>query len=287
MKTNYFKTILLFLLFSASANAQLRPVNQLNNRIDSLKKALLKKDSLKNEELAQKKLDRLYKLEKDYKNKLISEKKYQMKVIRLLSDSLDEDATETGKADKEKEQLVVVKKYLNNKLIDSTSYDSTKVESKKYLPFYFRVYSDAKGFQKDQPNGLLQTEFGFTWQCKAFKIPLGKCNLYFLKNLQLPQVSLFQNKSDTSYRYTPVHYDKTVALTDTNLFKSRLNVHTLNLVKYAHYSVSGKLNVLAIECNKKCLQFYLDAFGTFYATGVSYDSTTYKLLKTRKEDAIH
>ena len=71
--------------FSASANAQLRPVNQLNNRIDSLKRPLLKKDSLKNEELAQKKLDRLYKLEKDYKNKPF-QKKYQMKVIRLLSD---------------------------------------------------------------------------------------------------------------------------------------------------------------------------------------------------------
>lgn len=288
MKTHYFKTLVALLLFGVCVNAQVSPRTQLKKEFDNIAQTFSKKDSLEFEKTAQKQLDKLNKIKKNLENKRISDKKFERKVERLIADlnnSSDNNTNYNSKEDLNDTIIVTVRKYINNKLSDSTSYDSAKAEAKKYLPFYFRVYSDAKGFKKEQPNGLLQTEFGFNWEIKALTWSSKNCKVYFLKNLQLPQVSLFQNKNDTSFQYTPVHYDKSIPITDTTLFTSRLNVHTLNLIKYAHYTVSGKLNLLAVEYKKKGIKWYLDAFGTFYSTGISYDSTTYKLLQIKKEDS--
>lgn len=168
---------------------------------------------------------------------------------------------------------------------NKTGQQST-IDPTNNIKFNMAVFSDAKGFNKDQPNGLIQTEFGFSWD--LIKNPIrstNNFNFYLLKNLVLPTINLLQTKSDSSFRYTPIHYVKTGNTVDSLTFKSTLNVHTLDLIKYAHYSISGKLNALTIQSKGKYFTFFIDLYGVFYASGVSYDSLLLKELNIKPQDS--
>jgi len=59
----------------------------------------------------------------------------------------------------------------------------------------------------------------------------------------LPIVNLFQNKGDSSFRFTPVQYNRSLASPlKVDSFRNSLNIHTLNLIKYIKNIFKEKSN---------------------------------------------
>jgi len=188
--------------------------------------------------------------------------------------------------------------------------------------FYFRLFTDFVGFQGDQPNGLAQFDLAFRWKlnnkryrllpiachpqenksqlryersalkqrmhlatglskaqkkdslrmvCKEFNAPVPR-RIGFAENIIFPIIEL--SKIKDSLRYKDLDYDS------TNHIR---HIHTMDLVKYSNFSVSGKLNVVSYHSVNNNIRVYIDVFGTLYSTGV-YENDTNLLVKDRNHN---
>ncbi|ACU63310.1 hypothetical protein [Chitinophaga pinensis] len=108
----------------------------------------------------------------------------------------------------------------------------------------FAVYTDFEGFQQSNPNGLIQTEFYFSWpgiNKPIIRIPKkGKetVHIYLLRNMVIPNIQL--NKLEDKLKYLP--------LIKAN---SHYYVSTFDLIQYANLTNYVKLNLITFGFKSK------------------------------------
>ncbi|NOU19997.1 MAG: hypothetical protein HOO91_20760 [Bacteroidales bacterium] len=130
--------------------------------------------------------------------------------------------------------------------------------------FEFRVFSDIKGINGTNPNGLIQTEFSKEMYLNPYKYTFckrpkeGSAYYGFLDYIS-PNVLI--SKFEKTNKYLPI-----IKIGDTS------NVSTLNLKKYEIYSVGFDLNLFMTSVPSLKTIFYFDSGINYSGIGVS-DST--------------
>ncbi|MCC6370541.1 MAG: hypothetical protein IT236_05985 [Bacteroidia bacterium] len=170
-------------------------------------------------------------------------------------------------------------------VVSESTEEKTNEKHDRRLSLAMRVYNDATGFNPDQPNGIVQSEASLNIRLKGWRWwkedTTKNVTAMFFNNIVFPTINLFQIKDDSSYRYAPVHYLKSNNLVNDSF----VNVHTLNLVRYSNFNVSAKVNLFTLQTRDKGLSLFIDAYGAFYRTGLSYDSLLSAHLGVKKEDS--
>lgn len=162
-------------------------------------------------------------------------------------------------------------------LIDRSSSGTEPVkEEKTGGNLRFRLYTDLVGLDSDQPNSLIQNQFFLSWHLNERPGTTGKGSskkITLFYNLIFPIVDLWKVKSEDSLRYKLVDYDTVHTVKDItgkdadSVLGPIRHIHTLDLIRHARMDVSGKLNVLKLDCNKR-MYIFLDVFGAVYRTGL-------------------
>lgn len=136
---------------------------------------------------------------------------------------------------------------------------SKKIASKDtaHLKFRGMIFSDIVGIKDDQPNGLIQTNFYFSYERPDIS---DKSTLIPLKNIVLVDITLSKIEND-EYKL-PVRY---VSQDST---KGYLN--QLDLLQYAHIKAASKFNLICYHL-KDDFDIYFDLLAGFFRTAI-YDS---------------
>jgi len=128
------------------------------------------------------------------------------------------------------------------------------------------VYSDLQGLSEKQPNAIIQPSLSASISLNNKPFNQGnRIELTLVKNLMF-LVNAWQVKQDTSFRYFPLSYlvDSTATGKDTIPY-----IHVLNIVKYASFAFSAKVNLLTIAIKEIGLKLFIDDYPIFYCTGIS------------------
>ena len=123
------------------------------------------------------------------------------------------------------------------------------------LEFRGKIFSDFVGIADDQPNGLIQTNFYF-----SYKRPYKKNPTTFFRNIVFADVTF--SKLENRNRELPVRYNQS---SNPDSIVGYLN--RLDLLHYSHLMVTLKLNILTIEY-LDAFRFYVDYLGSFYRTAI-------------------
>jgi hypothetical protein len=180
-------------------------------------------------------------------------------------------------------------------IVSTDNADSIKIKkdktqdsslTKPKLEFIGRLYSDFVGLKADNPNGLIQTKFLFSYTRQYDSL---KCTIPFKNSFEIVP---FRNvvladfafsKIDQKNRELPVRYNSDDSISGY--------LNRLDLYQYAYFSVTGKLNLFTVRCFSKCegdsvdkkhncktvtflksyesFRLYFDLIGTFYNTSIA------------------
>ncbi len=153
---------------------------------------------------------------------------------------------------------------LQSDLDDDTSTNDEQQSLNKLLPkTSYVIYTDLEGFKNDQPNGLVQSEFYFTWFLNSKLFNNEKPQLFAARNMML---GINFTKLENNLRYKQVGYsiDTTGDLNDTMRF-----LNAIDLVRYMNLYSYIRVNFLTASIPKPFPQrLYVDGQLDFYDTGV-------------------
>lgn len=131
----------------------------------------------------------------------------------------------------------------------------TDTLKKNPLKFGGMIFSDFVGINKDQPNGLIQTNFYFSWErpFDSQRYP----TLIPLRNIVL--IDLTFSKIENDLYQLPVRY---VSEDSTKGYLNRLDLY-----QYANIKAISKLNLITFKV-PNAFKAYIDIIGTFYRTAI-------------------